>query len=97
MGRDVIAAAEVRRIAALARLALTEDEVRRMTRDLSAILDYVARLDALELTGGTLLSPSACPATRPDGPAASLDERTALAGAPHAARGHFVVPRVIIP
>ena len=97
MGRDVIAAAEVRRIAALARLALTEDEVQRMTRDLSAILEYVALLDALELPDGTPLSPAGSPATRSDDPAASLDERTALAGAPRAARGHFVVPRVVGP
>jgi aspartyl-tRNA(Asn)/glutamyl-tRNA(Gln) amidotransferase subunit C len=97
MGRDVIAAAEVRRIAALARLALTEDEVQRMTSDLSAILEYVARLDALELPDGTPLPPADRPATRSDDPATSLDERTALAGAPCTARGHFVVPRVIGP
>ena len=97
MGRDVIDAAEVRRIAALARLALTEDEVRRLARDLSAILDYVALLDALELPAGTPLSPAGSPATRSDDPAASLDERSALAGAPRTARGHFVVPRVVGP
>jgi aspartyl-tRNA(Asn)/glutamyl-tRNA(Gln) amidotransferase subunit C len=97
MGRDVIAAPEVRRIAALARLALSEDEIRRMTRDLCAILEYVAQLDALELPAGAPPSPAGSPATRPDDPAASLDERTALAGAPRAARGHFVVPRVLVP
>ncbi len=97
MGRDVISAAEVRRIAALARLALTEDEVRGLARDLSAILDYVVLLDALELPEGAPLPFSGPAATRSDLPAASLDERSALAGAPMVARGHFIVPRVVGP
>lgn len=97
MVRDVIAAAEVRRIAGLARIALTEDEVRRMTRELSAILEYVALLDALELPDDTPLPSTGSPATRADDPAQSLDAQTALAGAPRAASGHFVVPRVVGP
>ena len=97
MGRDVISAAEVRRIAALARLALTEDEVRSLARELSAILDYVARLDALELPEGAPLPAPGPSATRPDLPSESLDARTALAGAPLVARGHFIVPRVVGP
>lgn len=97
MGRDVISAAEVRRIAALARLALTESEVRGLARDLSAILDYVALLDALELPEGAPFPASGSAATRPDRPAASLDARSALAGAPRVARGHFIVPRVVGP
>jgi aspartyl-tRNA(Asn)/glutamyl-tRNA(Gln) amidotransferase subunit C len=97
MGRDVIAVAEVRRIAALARLALTEDEVPRLARELSAILDYVARLDTLDLPEDAPGPPSGLPAARADEPAPSLDGDTVLAGAPRAARGHFLVPRVIAP
>lgn len=97
MGGDVISATEVRRIAALARLALTEEEVRSLARDLSVILDYVARLDALELPAEAPLPATGLAATRPDLPAPSLDERTALDGAPLAARGHFIVPRMVGP
>ena len=39
---------EVREIAVLARLALTEDEVGRMTQDLDAILGYVNALRELD-------------------------------------------------
>jgi len=38
---------DVERIAALARLELTEEEVARLTGDLTAMLDYVEKIDAL--------------------------------------------------
>jgi aspartyl-tRNA(Asn)/glutamyl-tRNA(Gln) amidotransferase subunit C len=38
----------VQHIAELAKLKLTEDEIARMTEQLSAILDYAARLQALD-------------------------------------------------
>lgn len=40
--------AQVQHIAELAKLKLTEDEINRMTEQLSAILDYAARLQALD-------------------------------------------------
>ncbi|MCU0232194.1 MAG: Asp-tRNA(Asn)/Glu-tRNA(Gln) amidotransferase subunit GatC [Acidobacteria bacterium] len=97
MGRDLIADAEVRRIAALARLALTEDEVRRMARELSAILGYVAALDALALPDDEPAAPPGAPPARPDETAPPLDAADVLDGAPRAANGHFLVPRVIGP
>jgi aspartyl-tRNA(Asn)/glutamyl-tRNA(Gln) amidotransferase subunit C len=39
----------VRRVALLARVALSEEELARYARELSAVLDYVAELDALGL------------------------------------------------
>lgn len=39
---------QVQHIAELAKLKLTEDEIQRMTEQLSAILDYAARLQALD-------------------------------------------------
>ncbi|MCL4802952.1 MAG: Asp-tRNA(Asn)/Glu-tRNA(Gln) amidotransferase subunit GatC [Anaerolineae bacterium] len=42
---------EVLKIAGLARLALSEEEVARFSDQLSAVLDYVARLDELDLRG----------------------------------------------
>lgn len=39
---------EVRHVAKLARLTLSEDDVEEYSKDLSAILDYVAKLDELE-------------------------------------------------
>jgi aspartyl-tRNA(Asn)/glutamyl-tRNA(Gln) amidotransferase subunit C len=43
-----IGADDVRHIARLARLDLSEDEVERFRRELSAILEYVNRLEELE-------------------------------------------------
>jgi len=40
--------AQVQHIAELAKLKLTEDEINRMTEQLSAILDYAARLQKLD-------------------------------------------------
>lgn len=39
---------QVQHIAELAKLKLTEDEINRMTEQLSAILDYAARLQVLD-------------------------------------------------
>jgi len=43
--------AEVERIARLARLELTDSEKVSLKKDLSSILDYVAKLDATDTTG----------------------------------------------
>ncbi len=43
-----VAADDVRRVAELANLELTEDEGVRMQRDLNAILDYVAQLNEFD-------------------------------------------------
>lgn len=47
---------DVERIAHLARLELTADEVAQYKQQLSAVLDYAARLNALDLTD---IAPSA--------------------------------------
>lgn len=92
-------AAEVRRIAALAHLALTDDEVETFTRQLGGILDYVRRVQA-ESTEG--IAPMSHVATdegheRADETRFTLPKQAALGNAPEAAReaGFFKVPRVI--
>ncbi|HLH13186.1 MAG TPA: Asp-tRNA(Asn)/Glu-tRNA(Gln) amidotransferase subunit GatC, partial [Solirubrobacteraceae bacterium] len=45
----MIARDEVLHVAALARLALAEDELEPMARELSAVLDHVAKLGELDL------------------------------------------------
>ena len=49
---------DVAHIAHLARLALTEQELAHYQEQLSAILDYAARLNELDLSGVALPSPS---------------------------------------
>ncbi len=89
---------EVRHIARLAHLELDPEEEARMAQQLSAILDYVAQLDALDVSqvepmthalaeGGVPL--------REDEVAESLGAEAALGNAPARAGTCFKVPRII--
>jgi aspartyl-tRNA(Asn)/glutamyl-tRNA(Gln) amidotransferase subunit C len=92
-----IDANEVRRIAALARLELDSDELERAARELSGILALVETLRRLDLTGcepgrvspeGTALRDDV-----PDG--RTLTRDVALAAAPAAEQGFFLVPPIV--
>jgi aspartyl-tRNA(Asn)/glutamyl-tRNA(Gln) amidotransferase subunit C len=88
----------VLRIAELARLDLTADEVELFTRQLAGILQYVEQIQALDTTG---VAPTSHvmhrPLERDDAPRETLPRTAALANAPDAAieAGLFKVPRVI--
>ena len=89
---------DVLRIAELARLELTPDEVTLFTRQLADILEYVEQIRALDTSGVEPTSHAINrPYDRPDVPAPSLDRQEALSNAPDAAieTGLFKVPRVI--
>jgi aspartyl-tRNA(Asn)/glutamyl-tRNA(Gln) amidotransferase subunit C len=90
---------EVARIARLARLALTGDELELYSRQLTSILEYADQLQAVDTTG---VPPTSHPLSltaglRDDEPAPSLPRPDALRGAPDGdpRRGLFKVPRVI--
>jgi aspartyl-tRNA(Asn)/glutamyl-tRNA(Gln) amidotransferase subunit C len=88
---------DVLRIAELARLELTSDEVDLFTRQLAHILEYVEQIRTLDTTG---VAPTSHVINRPidraDVPHQSLPRDEALANAPDAAgeAGLFKVPRV---
>ena len=89
--------ATVRRIATLARIAVTEDEVPHLQGELNAILAFVAELDAVDVTGVepmTSVTPMALP-LRPDAVTAGGIADKVLANAPVSEDGYFVVPKVI--
>ena len=88
---------EVRHIARLANLEFSEEEQDRFTRQLSAILDYVAHLDRLETADVEPTSHAGDEATalRDDTPQPTLTSQEALANAPESGRGLFKVPRVL--
>ena len=88
---------EVRRVAALARLELSDDEVARMTGHLDSILSYVAKLDELDTTGvvPTTHTQAVVNAFREDAVRPSLPREQALANAPERSDEAFVVPRII--
>jgi aspartyl-tRNA(Asn)/glutamyl-tRNA(Gln) amidotransferase subunit C len=89
---------DVLRIAELARLELTSDEVDLFTRQLADILEYVEQIQALDTTG---VPPTSHvmnrPVERDDLPHETLPRSRALANAPDAANeaGLFKVPRVL--
>jgi aspartyl-tRNA(Asn)/glutamyl-tRNA(Gln) amidotransferase subunit C len=88
---------EVREIATLARLSLSDDEVARMTQDLDAILGYVATLSELDTAAVQAMThavPFDCP-LRPDQVAPSLPLEEALANAPRREGSFFQVPRIV--
>lgn len=94
----MLSRSDVERIAELARLELTGDEVELFTRQLGDILGYVEQIQALDTTGVAATSQVVNrPIERPDLPAETLPRREALANAPDAASeaGLFKVPRVI--
>lgn len=90
---------QVRRIAELARLELSEPDVDQFTAQLSTILAYVAELEQIDTTGvaPTAHALTAGPHWRDDEPAPGLSVEEALANAPDAARGAglFRVPKVL--
>jgi aspartyl-tRNA(Asn)/glutamyl-tRNA(Gln) amidotransferase subunit C len=90
----VIERAEVRHVARLARLQLSDDEVDRMAVELAGVLDHIATieqldLDAVEPTSHVVAVENAL---RADEPQPSLSPEQALASAPAVADGGFAVP-----
>lgn len=100
---DRLTRADVERIAALAHLDLTPEEVDLFTPQLADVLEYAQRLqavDAGEAGGGWRPGGSDCP-RRPDSVRPSLDRGATLANAPDGVAGasedggFFRVPRVL--
>lgn len=88
---------EVERVAGLARLTLTEEEKERYREQLSAILEYAQKLNALDVSN---IPPTAqvLPlqnVMRPDEPAPSLSQDEVLANAPSVEAGCFRVQAIL--
>lgn len=87
----------VRKVAKLARLDLSTEEVDTMTRQLAGMLDHFADIDSLDLAA---VEPMTQPfplvnVLRDDEVRPGLDRDEVLAQAPHAQDGRFQVPPVI--
>lgn len=90
--------AQIRHVAELAELELTEDEEIRLVEEIGRIVAYVAELDALDTSGvpptAHVTADAAAP-LRADEPRPGLSHEDALAGAPRAAHGGFSVPTFV--
>lgn len=90
----------VRYVAGLANLTLTEPEIHQYTHDLSEILTHIEKLNELNTDGvepmAQVLYPADETATlREDIPHATLSNEAALGNAPLSSNGYFKVPKVI--
>ncbi|MCA9050509.1 MAG: Asp-tRNA(Asn)/Glu-tRNA(Gln) amidotransferase subunit GatC [Planctomycetaceae bacterium] len=88
---------EVRKVAALARLSLSDEELATFGGQLTQILDYVRLLDEVDLTDAEPM-PHAIELQnvfRDDVRQASLDREDALANAPKTDGRFFQVPQIL--
>lgn len=88
---------DVAKLAKLARLALTDDELDAFAGQLDAILSYVSQIQAVDVsdvrpTGNPLKDVNV---TRPDVVQFSLSQEEALAEAPASEDGRFAVPQIL--
>ena len=92
----MISEEQVRHVANLARLGLTEEEIERMGGELGAILDSIEKIRELDLGD---VPPTANPLNlsnvlRSDEPRPELPREEALAPAPEPADDLFAVPGI---
>lgn len=95
-----ITAKEVRYVAGLANLELTEQEIGRLAKDLDEILSHIDTLNELDTSPvepmAQVLYDAAETATlRDDTERPPLGNEAALANAPLAGNGYYKVPKVI--
>jgi len=91
---------EVRYVAGLANLKLTDDEVKRFGADLDEILEHMDKLKEIDTSGvepmaQVLFDAEETATLRADIPRPSLSNQAALANAPQPGAGYFKVPKVI--
>jgi len=92
-----ISAADVSKVATLARLSLTDDELTTATAELAAMLDHFADIDALDLDGvEPMMQPTPLAnVMREDIEGETLDRDEVLSQAPLTEDGRFRVPPII--
>jgi aspartyl-tRNA(Asn)/glutamyl-tRNA(Gln) amidotransferase subunit C len=91
---------EVRYVAGLANLELSDQEIGKLRADLDGILEHMGRLNEIDTAGvepmaQVLFNPGGSDTLRPDAPQPPLGNEAALANAPQAGAGYFKVPKVI--
>lgn len=88
---------EVRKIALLARVALSDAEAEKFGRQFGDILGHIRKMDALDLAGTEPVSHpfDITNVFRPDRAELSAFARDILSIAPQSARGMLRVPRII--
>ena len=92
---------DVRKVAKLAHLEITEAEVELYTPQMADIVKYIEQLNELDteniepMLGGLTIEGAATETVREDIAGGSLSQKVALGQAPSAVDGHFQVPKVL--
>jgi len=92
---------DIKKIAALAHLEISDEELRTLGPQIASIVSYVEQLNELDTSrvepaiGGLTPEGARTAATREDEARPSLGQALALEQAPDPAHGHFRVPKVI--
>ncbi len=92
---------DVRHVAKLAHLEITDAEVELYTPQMASIVEYVEQLNDLDtdsiepMTGGLTEAGEATFTLREDVPGKPLGQHSALSQAPSGVSGHFRVPKVL--
>jgi aspartyl-tRNA(Asn)/glutamyl-tRNA(Gln) amidotransferase subunit C len=88
---------EVKRIAELARLEIPEERIERVAAELSAVLDYAASLQRLDLEGcePSVFADPEAPLRDDARDTRCLDPERALAMAPERDGDFFLVPPIV--
>lgn len=96
-----ITKADVEKVAQLAHLEITPEELQIFAPQMADIVSYVEQLNEVATSnvppalGGFTPEGEATDSARDDTTAPSLGQKKALAEAPDAAAGHFRVPKVL--
>ena len=92
---------DVRQVAKLAHLEITDEEVAMFEPQMASIVEYVEQLNELDtediepMLGGLTAEGEATDTRREDVAVPSLGQKNALKEAPSAVEGHFQVPKVL--
>ena len=88
---------QVRHVAMLARLALTDEQVVHLGEELNSILGHIDTIQQLDLAHvePTAHALDVVNVMRPDEVRPGLDREVALRNAPEAEAGAFVIPRIV--
>jgi aspartyl-tRNA(Asn)/glutamyl-tRNA(Gln) amidotransferase subunit C len=92
---------DIEKIAQLAHLEITREELQIFAPQITDIVAYVEQLNEIDThdvtpaLGGLTPAGEGTESTRPDEVRPSLGQKTALAEAPDALAGHFRVPKIL--
>ncbi len=92
---------DVRKVAKLAHLEITDAEVAMFEPQMASIVKYIEQLNELDtdniepMLGGLTAEGEVTDTRREDVPHESLGQKNALKEAPSAVEGHFQVPKVL--